>query len=190
MHIGNLNEATVFIETILGKGPTVVFDSNIEELMYYTKEAALCEAVTAEEMQGRLMQLSEGILAASFKKYLDENYMDSNGCLQVNVGNGIVYDKDMNPIAAIGKIHKHQGDLLSILVSFGMHEFSRGRNLLGTIEKNAPLQVSSNIRVSLEAIETEIAQIEIKLPKLSKEEASRLVFLYSEANARNLEPAR
>ena len=186
MSINNISEAESLLEGVLGKGSLQVFDVNLEELMYYIRSEALSGSVSDEEMQGKIFKLSEGILAASVKRYLDENFQDPDGCLQVNVGNGTVYDKDMDPIEAIRKIGKYQGDILSLLVSRGMYEFAKGRRLLEIVSKNNRSS-KQNIRSSIEGLEAEMSRIEDKLPNLSSEEASRLVRLYAEISSRKQE---
>ena len=179
--INNLSEAEVFIEKVLGKEPTQVFDRNLEELLYFIRSAALGDSMGDDEMREKIVEISEGILAASVKKYLDDNFADENGNLQINVANGVVYDNDMNPIEAVRRISVCQGDILSLLVRRGMYEFAKGRHLLTTIVSKT---VPKAVKASLEALETEVSRIEEKLPNLSPDDAARLLSLYSEIRTR------
>lgn len=183
--INNLSEAETFLEDVLGKEATQIFDRNLEELLCFIRASALGDSMDDEEMKQKIVQISEGILAASVKKYLDDNFADEDGILQVNVGNGMVYDKDMNPIEAVRKISTCQGDIMSLLVSRGMYEFAKGRHLLTAIASKAVPKV---LGASIEGLESEVSKIEAKLPNLSADEGSRLVSLYSEIRSKKARP--
>ena len=190
----NLTDILAFLEDVLGKKAARVFDENMDEFLYFIRFSALNDlSITESKMRSRLRKLAEGIIAASVKRFLDDNYADDFGDVELNVNDSGVYDRNMQPINAIEKIRKSQREMIASMVSFGMYEFAKGRHLAKIMEaktesKAEPSPKDANwkpakkrkIRTPLELVEVKIMRLERKLPKLTKEEAKVLSLLYAQ----------
>lgn len=188
----NLAEIMVFLEDVLGKTAASTFDENMEEFTYYIRSEALSNLEISESrMKSKLKKFAEKIIAASVKRYLNENYADDYGDIEINIGMDGVYDRNLQPIGAIEKIRKSQKEIMGLMVSRGMDEFTRGRQLARIIEARAqkadePDPKDINWKPSprskttmLEQTEVEIMRLERRIQTLTPEEAKRLTELYA-----------
>jgi hypothetical protein len=190
--VKTLADIIVFFEENLGKTAAQVFDENMEEYTYFIRSEALHNLdITESRMKSRLRKLSEGIIAASVKRYLNENFSDDYGEVELNVNDDGVYDRNMQPISALEKIRKSQREIMGLMVSRGMDEFNKGRQLARIIDarihefsKDEPSPKDINWKLPikptmLEQTEIEIMRLERRLPNLSSEEAKSLAELYA-----------
>lgn len=189
----NLIEIIVFLEDVLGKNAAEVFEENMDEFVYFVRSEALHNTdITETKMRSRLRKLAEGIIAASVKRFLNENYADDNGEVELNINDDGIYDRNMKPISAIEKIRKTQRDMMSLMVSRGMYEFAKGRHLARIMDSRAadsddkkeanPKDINwtppAPKTTLLELAEIEVMRLERKLPNLTPEEAVTLASLY------------
>ncbi len=188
-----LSDIIVFLEENLGKTAAQTFDENMEEYTYFIRSEALNNfSITESKMKSKLRKLSEGIIAASVKRYLNENFSDDFGEVELNVNDEGVYDRNMQPISALEKIRKSQREIMSLMISRGMDEFNKGRQLARIIDarthdllKNEPSPKDVNWSptrskaMMLEQVEIEIMRLERRLPSISPEDAKHLAELYA-----------
>lgn len=191
MKIKSLSEIVVMIEDVLGKPASDMFEENMDEFVYFVRASALnSPEITESKMRRELRKLSEGILAASVKRFLNDHYADDFGDIEINVNEeGGIYDRNMRPINAIEKIRKCQREMTTLMVSRGMHEFTKGRNLARIMGMRISDSVAnepspkdavwiSDSKPILERAEIEIMRLEKKLPSLTSSEAAILSALY------------
>jgi hypothetical protein len=191
----NIAEISTFLEDVLGKDATRIFEENFDEFMYYVRSEALNNReITDKAMRIRLKNLAEGIIAASVKKFLNDNYADSMGGVEINVNDNGVYDRDMHPIPAIDKIRKNQKGITALMVSRGMYEFAKGRVLLNQSGKpeasqSQPKTAHRDTTPTVEAVEIDVMRLEGRLPNISKEEGELLASLYDKLAAMRMNHA-
>lgn len=196
----NIADIIVFLEENLGKTAAETFDDNMEEYTYFVRSEALHNIeITESRMKNRLRKLAEGIIAASVKRYLNENFSDDYGEVELNVNDEGVYDRNMQPINALEKIRKSQREIMSLMVARGMDEFNKGRQLALIIDartheyivkSDEPSPKDVNWKVPqrsktamLEQAEVEIMRLERRLLTLTTEEAKHLAELYAKLRA-------
>lgn len=209
----SLTEIIVFLEDVLGKTAASVFDDNMEEMVYFIRSEALTNLeITESKMRSRLRKLSETILAASVKRFLNENYADDYGYVELNVEGQDVYDRNIRPISQIETIRKSQREIMSLMVSRGMYEFAKGRHLARIMETRSnennsmpePSPKDTNWALGdhkdkrmfktkrpstkskttmLEQVEVQILRLERLLPNISKEDGKLLSKLYAKLKA-------
>jgi hypothetical protein len=193
----SLTEIIVFLEDVLGKDAAQLFDEHMDEFIYYVRFNALSTPDLADrKMRIRLRKLAEGIIAAALKRFLEDNYANDTGELNLNINDTGVYDNNMQPISAVDKIKKTQREMVSLIVSSGMDEFIRGKTLAKSIisrarryqeekpsQKDATWQLPAPPinRAALEQVEIQIMRLERKLPAIDEEGARLLAALYSQA---------
>lgn len=189
----SLTDILAFLEDVLGKPSAQVFDENIDEYIYFVRFAAINDlTLTDSKMRSRLRKLAEGIIAASIRRFLNENYADDFGDVELNINDNGVYDRNMQPISAIEKIRKSQREMIGSMVSLGMYEFAKGRQLAKIMDarsqndrskepnpKDVNWKPAKKTTTLLEMTEVTIMRLERKLPDLTKEEAKTLSLLYS-----------
>lgn len=188
----DISEAEEFIEDVLGKQAAIAFSHNMEDFFYYARSMALTDLdSTPASVRRRFHSISDGILSESIKVYLTENFASDQGKLEVDAVDGIVYDKNMNPIPAISLVKQRREEVIKEILDSIMAEFVRGRRLakeiVGRIDKapkpKAPPQIqapSRNYRSDppTEALEVEMMRLERRLPNLTEDEGKRLSLLY------------
>lgn len=192
----SLTEIIVFLEDVLGRDATQVFDEHMDEFIYYVKFSALSEPdMPDRKMKIKLRRLAEGVIAAALKRFLNDKFADDTGDLGLNVNESGVYDRNMQRIDAIEKIKKSQKEMIALMVSRGMDEFVKGKALAQAIISRArqyqgepsPKDVNWQLpappinRAALEQIEIQILRLERKLPAIDEEGARLLTALYSQA---------
>lgn len=190
-NLKNLTEIAVFLEDVLGKPAAHIFDENMDELIYIVRSQALHNpSITESKMRNKLKRLSEKIIAASLQSFLNENYADDFGDVELNVDEGGIYDRNMKPISAIEKIRKSQREMLNLMVSRCMYEFAKGRNLAKIMDarsnddgkdpdpKDIDWTPPKAKPLTLELIEIQILRLERKLPNLTSEEGKSLTAFY------------
>lgn len=191
----DITEAEAFIEDILGKEAAIAFAQNMEDFFCYARSLALTDLdSTPASVRRRFQSISDGIISESVKIYLTENFSSDQGKIEVDAVDGIVYDKNMNPIPAIGIVKQRREEVLKEILDSIMAEFSRGRRLakeiVSRVEKNrkalpmsavpASTDSSRNYRSEppTEVMEVELMRLERKLPNVTSDEGKRLSVLY------------
>ena len=192
----DISEAEAFIEDVLGKEAAITFSHNMEDFFCYARSLSLTDLdSTPASVRRRFHSISDGILGEYIKVYLTENFASDQGKLEVDAVDGIVYDKNMNPIPAISLVKQRRDEVLKEILDSIMAEFVRGRRLAQEIVerldrtskgKKAPPQVpqiqapSRNYRSDppTEVLEVEMMRLERRLPNLTEEEGKRLSLLY------------
>lgn len=188
----SLSEIAIMIEEVLGKTAATIFDENMEELVYFVRSSALNNPeITESTMRRELRKLSEGVLVASIKRFLNDKYADDFGNYELNIADDdSVYDRNMKPIEAIEKIKKCQKTMTRLMVSRGMYEFAKGRSLVKMMDSRVVQSFKPKVKMEqcseavpaqpvLELAEIEILRLERKLPALNSAEAALLSSLYS-----------
>jgi len=181
----SLIEVESFIFKILGAKPTRQFESNMEEFSFFVKAEALSNASRSEaDMRKMAKETCEKILSQSVKTYLSDNFSNEDGVLNVMVDNGIVYDKDMQPVRAISAIKENMSKISEVIVENVIEQFSAGRKIAQEIvSRMMHYKDAKGTRQcqppSLEALEIEKMRIERSLPNISPYGAKRLCVLYS-----------
>lgn len=174
----NFSDVCRFMTDILGAQH---FEDEVEDFVCFVKMSALTNPnVTDTWMKSKLRKYATTIIMASIKDYLDRNYADTNGDISLNVGFGMVYDKEMKPIEVINKIKQVQRGMMKLMVNQGMDEFLKGRELAYSMIERADLKDDPQMsEPTKEHIQKAIKALEKKLPKITKEEASELLDLYA-----------
>lgn len=190
-NLKSLTEIVAFIENVLGKPAAVMFDENMEDYVYFVRSEALNDAeITESRMRSKLRKFSEQIIAASVKHFLNENYSDDYGDVELNVNEDGVFDKNMKRIEEIEQIRKTQREIMSLMVSRGMYEFAKGRHLARIMDsrsRDSKLEPSpkdanwmpTQAKYAVEQTEIEIIRLERMLPNIKPEDAKRLAELYA-----------
>lgn len=185
----DITEIKPFLDDVLGHNAAQVFDENMDEFIYYVRFYALSEPDTSSgKMRSKLRKLAEGILAMALKRFLEDNYTDESGQIDLNVADEAVYDRNMQPIDAIEKIRNSQKEMMSLMVSRGMYEFAKGKCLAKSITDRIQRDLeTSNLTGqpeegpktdAMEQIEIQIMRLERRLPKLDNEDGRLLLALY------------
>jgi len=169
------------IHEVLGETAAVAFIENFEELTCFIKSLALNNIATEDKMKNSLKKYAEGLIAASVKCYLEENYADSFGGVEININGRGIYDKNIKPIRALETIHGSHKEIINFIVAKEMYEFTKGRHLARIMENrvNSKVFKMDNNVCSKEQVEVEIMRLERKLPNLTPEEAEKLKKCYS-----------
>lgn len=190
-NLKSLTEIVVFIENVLGKPAAQMFDENMEDYVYFVRSEALNDTeITESRMRSKLRKFAEGIIAASVKHFLNENYADDYGDVELNVNEDGVFDKNMKRIDEIEQIRKTQREITSLMVSRGMYEFAKGRHLARIMDsrsRDSKLEPSpkdanwmpTQAKFAVEQTEIEIIRLERMLPNIKPEHAKRLGELYA-----------
>lgn len=190
-NLKSLTEIVVFIENVLGKPAAQMFDENMEDYVYFVRSEALNDSeITESRMRSKLRKFAESIIAASVKHFLNENYADDYGDVELNVNEDGVFDKNMKRIEEIEQIRKTQREIMSLMVSRGMYEFAKGRHLARIMDsrsrdskepspKDANWMPTQSKCPMLEQTEIEILRLERLLPNIKPEDAKRLAELYA-----------
>lgn len=179
--VNSMNEVYAFVSDVLGEEPSLFFQERMDNFVYYVKMSALTNPnVTETWMKSKLKKYASNIIIASIKSYLDKNFSDEKGEILINTGFGKVYDKEMKPIEAVNRVNSEQRALMKTIVSMGMSEFAKGRDLaMAMIDRamrdDVPPEAAEETEEGLLA---EVARLEGKLPKITDEEADRLTWLY------------
>jgi hypothetical protein len=184
-----MTEAEKFIATVLGGEAAEMFATNMEDFTYYAKSVALTELdIPVESVRTRFESISLGILGESVKVFLENNYTDKDGRSSARIEGANVYDSNMNPIPAIGEIRSHKDEVVEEMLDWTMAEFDKGRRLariivarLGRNEKKllAPPPRDYEASPPLEKFEIELMRLENALPDVTREQAKRMMELYS-----------
>jgi len=180
----NITEITTFLKKVLGKNSAECFHECLDEMTYYVRLEALYDLkVSEKQMRYRIRKMSEGIIADSIKTFLNENYSDSFGEVELCINDDGVYDKNINPIPALDKMHATQKEITHLMVMRTMAEFTKGRSLARVVSKEEPevkpkAQKPARKEFSLEQVEIEIMRLEKKLPNLTPQEAKILSAMY------------
>lgn len=190
-NLKSLTEIVVFIENVLGKPAAQMFDENMEDYVYFVRSEALNDSEISESrMRSKLRKFAESIIAASVKHFLNENYADDYGDVELNINEDGVFDKNMKRIEEIEQIRKTQREIMSLMVSRGMYEFAKGRHLARIMDsrsrdlqepspKDANWMPTQSKCPMLEQTEIEILRLERQLPNIKPEDAKRLAELYA-----------
>jgi hypothetical protein len=192
-----IEEVTLFFTEAFGAESGKEFSDNLENYVYFVKTSALSNPTANNTwIKSKLRKYVSNIIMSSIKTFLAEKYSDPNGDVRVAVGYGNVYDENMKPIEAINKLKKEQKGMVKIMMSFGMGEFEKGRDLaLSMIEraniKDDPMHANTspvdNFEPSLKEVQKAISALEKKLPKITKKEATELLDLYAYVRSYSLD---
>ena len=190
-NLKNLTEITTFIENVLGKTAAELFDQHMEDYVYFVRSEALTDIdISESRMKRKLNKFAERILSASVMQFLNENYADDYGEVEINSSEDGVFDRNMKRIEEIEQVRKSQREIMTLMVSRGMYEFAKGRHLAKIMDarshdrskepspKDANWMPTQPKPAMLEQVEIEIIRLERLLPKISPEQAKRLAELY------------
>jgi hypothetical protein len=180
MIINNMAEAYAFVSEVLGEESGRRFEERLDSFVYYVKMSALTNPnVTDTWMKSKLKRYASNIIVDSIKGYLDKNFSDAKGEICLNLGFGKFYDDKLQPIDAVNKVKASQRALMKYIVSMGMFEFAKGRDIAMTMIERA-MRNDEPHEPTADDLRAEILKLENKLPKITDTDADKLLSLYKQ----------
>jgi hypothetical protein len=174
----DIAEVFLFVSDVLGDKPARHFEEEMDNFLYYVKMSALTNPdMTETWMKSKLKKYAEAIIMESIESYLDCNFSDDIVDGRLNIGYGMVYDKDLNPIDAVNRFKDSQRIIIRLMVSAGMFEFERGRDLAYSMIERADHE-DAQAEVTVEDLVAERDRLETKLPNITKDDVAQLLYLY------------
>lgn len=178
----SLHDIEEFIINVLGQKSAEIFDFNMDEFIYYIRAEALADPEKNEDDMMEVTKTTvEKIFSQVIKIYLAENHTD-NGIINVNVKNGVAFDKHGNELKPIMKFKFEMPKIIDVIVKTSLSEFVTGRMIAKEIVgrmKDYRQRKKEGGDIPMEKMEMEMLTLEAKLPEITKAEAVRLLHLYS-----------
>jgi hypothetical protein len=180
----SIKEAKQVIGSILGQDALCKFEEYLDDFTYYVKSLSMVDLKTPEEViRYKLKLMCKGLIVEAVKVFLKTKYNNGSGVVKVNLTDDGIYDQHMKPLPEIAEIRNKQNDVVECILDEAMHEFVKGRELaMQVVERAKSFEANRTdefvYEPPIEEIEIEVLRLERKLPKITEEEAKKLVEYY------------